>query len=219
MMQHIVVIDYGLGNIHSVCRAIEHCGGRPILSSDPKVISTAERVLLPGVGAFEDGMKGLRERDLISPILDYVQSCRPLLGVCLGMQMLMDGSDEFGDHLGLGLIPGRVQAIPAFGQDAKPHKVPHIGWNGIHPARGNTWENTVLHGLTPGASMYFVHSYAAVPLHSEHRLADCKYDGQSICAVVGAGNVFGCQFHPEKSGEAGLKILKSFIMMPMHLPK
>lgn len=213
MTPSIVVLDYGLGNIHSVCKAIEHCGGYPILSSDPQVIDSAERILLPGVGAFQDGMNGLRERNLIVPIRDFVRSGRPFLGICLGMQMMMERSKEFGDHEGLGLLPGQVEAIPTTGLDGKHHKVPHIGWNGIHPGQGNTWENTVLGQVKPGSSMYFVHSYAAVPTCQAHRLADCVYDGQLICAVVGKKNVFGCQFHPEKSGEAGLGILRTFIGM------
>ena len=125
----VTVIDYGVGNLLSVSRALEHCGAQVDLADNPAQIARAHRLVLPGVGAFKDGMDGLRERALVEPIRQYASGGRPLLGICLGMQLLLDVSEEFGAHEGLGLIPGRVAAIPATTADGVPHKIPHIGWN------------------------------------------------------------------------------------------
>ena len=211
-MRRVTVIDYGIGNLLSVSRALERCGAEVLLTSDPLLITRADRLVLPGVGAFADGMAGLRERGLIDPIREYARSGRPLLGICLGMQMMLDTSEEFGSHEGLGLIPGKVSAIPVTGVDGRPHKIPHIGWNELMPPSPATnWKGTILEDIPTNAAAYFVHSYAAVPAHPEHRLADCHYDGQVISAVIRSGSTYGCQFHPEKSGETGLRILRRFI--------
>ena len=136
------------------------------------------------------------------------------MGICLGMQMMLEASEEFGMHEGLGLIPGNVVAIPPTATDGKPHKIPHIGWNDLlPPTPGTDWNETILAGVSPGTAVYFVHSFAAVPASPEHRLADCDYDGRIISAAVKFGNLYGCQFHPEKSGEAGLRILKNFLLL------
>lgn len=128
------------------------------------------------------------------------------------MQMMLDSSDEFGHHEGLGLVPGQVVQIPAQGANGKPHKIPHIGWNELHyPEKCAPWESTLFSKLSPGNSMYFVHSFMAVPSDDGHRLANCDYDGQTICAAIRSDNMTGCQFHPEKSGELGLTIIKEFI--------
>jgi glutamine amidotransferase len=212
MKNVVTVIDYGIGNLFSVARAIEHCDAEVHLTDDPQKILDADRLLLPGVGAFEDGMRGLRERGLIEPIQNYAQSGRPFLGICLGMQMMLDESEEFGNHRGLGLIPGRVQAIPREGTDGKPHKIPHIGWNGLvsTPASEN-WNDTIMRRVEPGEAVYFVHSFSPVPADPAHRLANCIYDGHALAAVIKSGNLYGCQFHPEKSGETGLKIFHDFV--------
>jgi imidazole glycerol-phosphate synthase subunit HisH len=211
-MPRVTVIDYGMGNLLSVSRALEHCGAEVLTTCDPERVAQAERLILPGVGAFADGMAGLRERGLIEPIREFARAGRPFLGICLGMQMMLDSSEEFGNHEGLGLVPGRVAAIPSTGVDGRPHKIPHIGWNKLlMPTPETSWENTILAGLSPGSSGYFVHSYAAVPKYPEHRLADCDYNGILISAVIKSGSHYGCQFHPEKSGEVGLEILRSFI--------
>lgn len=211
MTSSVLIIDYGLGNLHSVCRAVEHCGGDPVLSSDPTALRSADRVILPGVGAFQDGMAGLASFGLVEPIQEFAASGRPFLGICLGMQMMMDTSEEFGIHRGLGLVAGTVVAIPSMGIDGTPHKVPHVGWNQLHMLPGNPWEGTLLQSTKPGSSVYFVHSFAAVPTLPTTRLADCHYDGQPICAAISLNNMFGCQFHPEVSGEVGLGIIRAFL--------
>jgi glutamine amidotransferase len=207
----VSIIDYGVGNIFSVSRAFEHCGARIRLTSVPDDISNAQCLVLPGVGAFKDGMTGLRELGLIEPILQFARTGRPLLGICLGMQMLLDTGEEFGTHEGLGLIRGRVVALPTTGSDGRPHKIPHIGWNELVAPAGRDWSGTVLENLPDGASAYFVHSFQAVPDKPEERLADCTYNGLSICAAVQSGSIIGCQFHPEKSAAIGLKCIRNFL--------
>lgn len=214
MKTKITVIDYGIGNLLSVRQAFEYCGAEVILTDSPELIRNAAGLILPGVGAFENGMDGLRKRQLIQPIRDLVAKGRPLLGICLGMQMLLDTSEEFGDHAGLGLIHGKVVAIPTTKANGSPHKVPHIGWNALLGADPSlAWKGTILDGIEPRSCVYFVHSYTAQPARPEHRLADCDYNGRLISAAVRSGNVYGCQFHPEKSGETGLQIIKNFIRL------
>ena len=212
MSKQVTVVDYELGNLLSIRQAFEYCGADVVITDLPEIIINAKRLVLPGVGAFEDGMSGLRKKNLLEPIRRYVDMRKPLLGICLGMQMLLDSSDEFGFHEGLKLIPGTVTAIPATKVDGMPHKVPHIGWNELVPAGAKeNWEGTILDGIAPASSAYFVHSFTAVPLNPNHRLADCYYDGRLVSAVISSGNVWGCQFHPEKSGSIGLRILNNFL--------
>lgn len=211
-MQRVTIIDYGMGNLMSVCRAFEHCGAEVVLADSPGMVEQAEYMVLPGVGAFADGMAGLHERGLIASLRQYADSCRPFLGICLGMQMMFESSDEFGIHEGLGLIPGKILPIPPTGVDGISHKIPHIGWNALFPpAPEINWNETILHGVEPGTAVYFVHSFAAVPTCPEHRLANSIYNGRVISASVKYGKLYGCQFHPEKSGEAGLRIINNFI--------
>jgi imidazole glycerol-phosphate synthase subunit HisH len=207
----VTIIDYGIGNILSVTRAFEQCGANVVLSSDPEIIVGADYLVLPGVGAFADGMAGLQERGLVEAIKEFVTSGRPFLGICLGMQMLLDESEEFGLHKGLGLIPGKVAAIPSTGANGLPHKIPHIGWNEIYPPTPGSWHHTILQETPEGAPVYFVHSFTAVPEQHQHRLADCYYDGVLISAAIRNENVYGFQFHPEKSGPEGLRMLRNFV--------
>jgi len=211
MKHKVTIIDYGVGNIFSVCRAFEHCGAEVHLTDSITDINTADRLVLPGVGAFVDGMEGLRSRNLIEPIKEFAAARRPFLGICLGMQMLLDSSEEFGQQEGLGLIPGKVVAIPPTGLDGKLHKIPHIGWNELLVSEDAKWDSTIFENIRPGSSVYFVHSFAVVPQLQVNRLADCNYNGRVICAAVRSGSVFGCQFHPEKSGVVGLEIITSFL--------
>lgn len=214
MSAAVVVVDYGLGNLLSVSRALEHVGASVTITDSPVEIGRARRVILPGVGAFSDGMNGLHERGLVEVLQRYGASNRPLLGICLGMQLLFDASEEFGQHEGLGLVRGRVVAIPATGQDDKAHKIPHIGWNElVKPDSRSRWEGTVLAGVPPGSGVYFVHSFAADPKDPRDRLADCYYDGRQVSAAVNSGALSGCQFHPEKSGEIGLHVLRNFLAL------
>jgi glutamine amidotransferase len=211
-MSEVVVIDYGMGNLLSVRRGLEHCGATVRVTADPDVIRSAPRVVLPGVGAFADGMGELRRQGLDAVVREVAVRGTPLLGICLGMQMLLDVSEEFGTTIGLGLIAGRVVPVPAFTADGHPLKIPHIGWNAlILPPGRDDWAGTVLQAIRPAQSVYFVHSFMANPTSPAHRIADCLYGGIAVSAAIGQDNVFGCQFHPEKSGEVGLKILKRFL--------
>ena len=202
----ITVIDYGIGNVHSVLNAFRHEGATAMLSSDPDVIRNAERLVLPGVGAFGDGMRELGKRQLIEPLREAVAKGTPLLGICLGMQLLLSESEEFGRHAGLGFIAGTVKRIEPTGGE----KIPHIGWNRLHHPAGRGWSGSLLEQVPVGTSVYFVHSFTAVPNDEQHRLADTTYGGYRIAAAIQKDNVTGCQFHPEKSGPAGLQMVRRF---------
>jgi imidazole glycerol-phosphate synthase subunit HisH len=212
-MKHAVsVVDYGMGNLRSVTMALQHCGGQVRIIDAPDQIRLADRLVLPGVGAFADGMAELQARGLVAAIQEYAHRDRPFLGICLGMQMMFEVSEEFQNTAGLSLIPGKIVAIPPTTADGVPHKIPHIGWNKLLiPATGAQWERTILHGIRPGVAVYFVHSYTCVPDRAEDRLADSDYHGRIISAAVRCENLSGCQFHPEKSGAVGLKLLENFL--------
>jgi len=207
MKPHVTVVDYGMGNLLSVTRALEHCGAQVTTERSPLFIAKADRLVLPGVGAFGNGMAELRQRNLVDAIRNYAATGRPLLGICLGMQMLLDGSDEFGASDGLGLIPGWVRKLPA----QSGIKLPHIGWSGIRPLAGREWGSTLLEHVAPGQEVYFVHSFHADPQDSSHRLAETPYGAFQFCSVVKRNNITGCQFHPEKSGETGLSMIRNFL--------
>lgn len=210
-MTQVTVIDYGVGNLLSVSRALAHVGAEPMVTDDAEIIAKAQHLILPGVGAFAHGMQGLQARGLDKLVIAHAKSGKPLLGICLGMQMLLDESEEFGTYAGLGLIPGTVAAIPNTDANGHPHRIPHIGWNGLQVPTGGTWQGTLFETIKPGDCVYFVHSFAANPANPAHRLADVDYNGRTVCAAVKKDNVMGCQFHPEKSGEVGLAILKHFV--------
>jgi glutamine amidotransferase len=205
----ITLIDYGGSNLRSVQKALEAVGARPAVTADPDVVRRADKLVLPGVGAFGAGMAALRARGLDAATREAVAAGALLLGICLGMQFLFDESDEMGRHEGLGLIPGRVTRFPAgLLADGRPLKVPHVGWNGIDPAGAPP----LLAGVAPGAHAYFVHSYFCAPRDEADVLARADYGG-AFAAVVGRGRVFGIQFHPEKSQRVGLRILANFAAM------
>lgn len=209
----VTVVDYGMGNLFSVRRALEHCGASVQLSSRGDDIAAADRVILPGVGAFADGMQGLRDRGLIEPLSQFAATGRPILGICLGMQMLATTSEEFGESRGLGLIPGRVKQVPTTTIEGRPHKIPHIGWSEIFPASGGDWQATILEDTAEGTPVYLVHSFHLVPDDPAHLLADCEYGGHRVTAAVRSNRIFGAQFHPEKSGHEGLKMLRAFLRL------
>jgi glutamine amidotransferase len=195
----IAVIDYGMGNLHSVGKAVERLGFEPVLTADPKVIMEAEGTILPGVGAFGDAMEQLRETGLDRVVQAAAQSGKPLLGICLGMQLLFTRSEEYGEHEGLNLLPGEVVRFRG------DYKVPHMGWNRLEFRRNSE----LLTGLDEG-HVYFVHSYHVKPEREEDLIAVTDYH-QPVAAVVGRDNVYGMQFHPEKSGEVGIKLLGNFL--------
>jgi glutamine amidotransferase len=208
----VAVMDYGVGNLLSVRRALEQCGATVAVTADHEALLAAPRVILPGVGAFANAMAELRRQGLDTVAREIAARGIPLLGICLGMQMLLDQSEEFGVTEGLALIPGRVVPVPALTAQGHPQKIPHIGWNGlVFPEGRKSWADTLLRTLKPGAAVYFVHSFMAEPADPAHRIADCLYGGVRISAVIGRGNVFGCQFHPEKSGAVGLTMLRAFL--------
>ncbi|MCS3765320.1 glutamine amidotransferase [Bradyrhizobium centrosematis] len=180
-----------------------------MLTAEPSIVENADRLILPGVGAFADGMRGLRERGLIEPIHRFVKSGRPFLGICLGMQMLASTSEEFGFHEGLNLIPGRVVPIAPRDRAGRLQRIPHIGWAELQSVRD--WDGTILAGISEGTSVYLVHSFQFEPDEDNDRLADCLYGGHRIAAALRSKNITACQFHPEKSGEAGLRIIEGFL--------
>jgi len=206
----IVIVDYGVGNLRSVQKALEHVGAPATISSDPAALEpgaaeTPGGIVLPGVGAFGDGMAELRRRGLVAPLRRQAAAGRPLLGICLGMQLLFESSEEMGEHRGLGLLPGRVVRFPP-----GPLKVPHVGWNRLRPGRQSPpGQHPLLAGIAEGAYAYFVHSYYAEPAEPGDVLATTDY-GLEFAAVVGRGRVWGAQFHPEKSQEVGLQLLANF---------
>lgn len=206
------VIDYGVGNLLSVRRALEHCGASVVVTSDTRIIASAGHVVLPGVGAFGPAMAELKARDLDRVILDVAVRGVPLLGICLGMQLLMEFSEEFGTWPGLGLIAGGVKRICPATPQSDQRKIPHIGWSPLcRSVDCGSWSETPLERISESDEFYFVHSYMACPERPSHRLAFSSYDDQQVTAVIGNGSVFGVQFHPEKSGLVGLKLLSTFL--------
>jgi imidazole glycerol-phosphate synthase subunit HisH len=202
-----------MGNVLSVCRGIEQCGGIARLSSNARDVARAERLVLPGVGAFGDCIGALSLRDLVDPIRAFVVTGRPFLGICVGMQILLDVGEEFDGAAGLGLIPGRVVQIPAKKDDGGLRKIPHIGWTSINPASAgtNSWDSSILEDTPEGTAFYFVHSFTARPDSRLDCLAVADYQGAEITAAVRRDNITGTQFHLEKSGPAGLRLLKGFL--------
>lgn len=207
----VVIVDYGVGNLLSVQRAVDECSAESITSSEPKAIAQAERLILPGVGAFANGMNALESIGLIEVIKTLAADGIPLLGICLGMQLLLDESEEHGVTEGLGLIPGRVVPVPNLTPDGLPLKLPYIGWSSLVRSENAEWNGTNLKNATIGNAVYFVHSFMAVPENLSTRIADYVYGGNRISAVIRYRNIVGCQFHPEKSGKFGLRMLETFI--------
>lgn len=212
-MKKIIIIDYGCGNILSIARAIEHIGYIPEITDDKNKIINSSNVILPGVGAFGSAIKNLDECNLRDTILEYAKiHQKPLLGICLGMQILLTVGNEHGVFKGLNLIEGEV--IKISNNKVKNFKVPHVGWNEVFPSNNKqSWSNGILDDSLIGKSFYFVHSYIAVTKNPSSTVAICDYLGTNIPSIISSGNVLGCQFHPEKSGKNGLEFLKSFCEM------
>jgi glutamine amidotransferase len=197
----VTIIDYGMGNLRSVENAVRSIGGEPLLSSDPQEVRRSPRLILPGVGAFGDAMENLRRSGLDGAIHDAAALGTPILGLCLGLQLLFDSSEEFGEHRGLGLIPGTVWRFNLPGLH-----VPHVGWNQVENLR----DDPLLTGIGEGAYFYFVHSYYVVPQDTRNALAMTRY-GEMFCSIAGRGCVRGAQFHPEKSQHVGQRLLGNFL--------
>lgn len=200
-LPRIALIDYGIGNLRSVEKALQAVGGQVYLAEDPAVILQADKVVLPGVGAFGDGMTGLQQRDFVEVIHEIATRGTPLLGICLGMQLLFETSDEMGVHQGLGLLQGQVKRFPQ-----TELKVPQTGWNQLWIER----DSPLLVGVESGSYAYFNHSYYCTVTEEADLIASTKY-GLRYASVVGRGQLYGVQFHPEKSQAVGLQILRNFV--------
>ena len=194
----IAIIDYGMGNLRSVQKAFEYLGFEAVITDDAAVVAAADRVVLPGVGAFEDAMNRLRETGLDQAFLNAAHAGKPVLGICLGMQMMFEQSEENGLHDGLGLFPGKVTRLEDHGL-----KIPHMGWNTLRTRPSPLFDEG------DDACVYFVHSYCVAEVSDDFTAATCDY-GQTFTAAVCRGNVMATQFHPEKSGGAGLRMLRRF---------
>ena len=209
MRKNIVIVDYGLGNLFSIEQACKHLGYSTTLSSDPGIILGASNLILPGVGSFEIAMKQLIAFNLIETLTTFVKTGKPIMGVCLGMQLFFDESNEFGKHNGLGFIKGKVIKFPKI-VDNQKIRIPHIGWNNIYKSELE-WEITPLVNIKNESLMYFVHSYYVQPESNENILTLTNYAGFEFCSSIKKDNIFGFQFHPEKSGKEGLMIYDNFL--------
>jgi imidazole glycerol-phosphate synthase subunit HisH len=203
----IGIVDYGMGNLFSVSKALERLGAEYVITNDKQVLMSADALLLPGVGAFRDAMLRLNEDGLTETIKEFAKSGKPLLGICLGMQLLFEDSDENGLTEGLKLLPGSVRRFPGKTTEGESYKVPHMGWNKLQFVK----ESTLLEGLNEDF-VYFVHSYFVNAKESEVLLAKASYH-EEVSAVVGSGNIFGMQFHPEKSSKLGMALLTNFLKL------
>jgi len=197
----IAIIDYGMGNLRSVQKGFEHVGHEATITSEPAVVEAADKVVLPGVGAFEDAIAELRRLGLVEPVLRAMRSGKPFLGICLGLQLLFDESFENGPHEGLHVLPGKVVRFAL----SKDYTIPHMGWNQLHIRR----QAPILAGIEEGSQFYFVHSYYVAPSDPSVIAAETDYGGP-FCSMIWRDNVFATQFHPEKSQSAGLAMLRNF---------
>ena len=210
-IKNVTIIDYGMGNIASIERAFQAIGSTTTVTSDHKIIESSDRIILPGVGGFGDSMSELNKYDLIEPIKNFVKTGKPLLGICLGMQILFESSKEKGNHQGLGLIEGKVQRIPCDYNDITNYrKIPHIGWNTIIPDTED-WNSKIFFKIPQNEFFYFVHSYLCILDNNKYRIAYSKYKECIITSAIQSNNIIGLQFHPEKSGKFGLNVLENFI--------
>lgn len=204
----IAIIDYGIGNVRSILEAFKNQNSDVILTKDKDEILKSSGLVIPGVGSFSHGMENLINYGLDGVIKEYAIMDKPLLGICLGMQLLFEESSEFGFTNGLGLISGKVNELPT--KDNQYEKLPHVSWNEIN-SKKISWNNTILEDIDEGSDMYFVHSFAAEPNDPDEILSLTEYSKHNFCSCVKRGNIYGCQFHPEKSGLIGLKIISNFI--------
>lgn len=205
----VAIVDYDLGNLFSVKQACKKAGLEAVITSCPDKIQDASAVILTGVGAFSKAMEVLTAKGLVSVLRDYFLSGKPLMGICLGMQLLMTESDEFGKHAGLNLIKGKVKKLQISVQNQRILKIPHVGWSRIYTDSFSRWQDSLLEGVTLGAAMYFVHSYFVEPQTQEVMLSKTNYGINEFCSGIRYNNVSAFQFHPECSGPSGLKIYEN----------
>lgn len=211
----LAIVDFGMGNLFSVRGACDHAGVAWTVTASPDAVLAADGVILPGVGAMPDAMATLRDSGLAEALVRVAAAGKPLLGICLGLQLLMREGTEFETHAGLGIIPGTVVRLADSRPDGRRRKVPHVGWNRIlrYEDKQEAWDGTPLADLPNGAFMYFVHSYYVAVDDVGEAIAWTEYDGKEFCCALRRGNVFGCQFHPERSGPQGLRIYKQFVKL------
>ncbi|MDA9562005.1 imidazole glycerol phosphate synthase subunit HisH [Gammaproteobacteria bacterium] len=207
----VVIVDYGMGNILSVKRAIEECGGKAVVSSDADIILKSDKVILPGVGAFGQAVHQLNNFHLFDALKEVSLKGNDLFGICLGMQLLFTRSEEFGEHNGLDIIKGSVELISRKGKQNSNIKVPHIGWKKLIPITGMGDCEGLFNNIKSNDYFYFVHSFMGAPSSRSNIIFNALYEEIEIPAVVKRDSIIGCQFHPEKSGTAGLKIIKNWI--------
>lgn len=207
----ITIIDYQISNLFSVQHACEYLGLKAEISSDKNKLLSGDAAILPGVGAFGDAMQNLKTLDLIGPIKEFIDSGKPFMGICLGLQLLFSESEEFGSHKGLDIIPGKVVKFPPKNSLGKMVKVPQIGWNQIYEPPERKWTHSPLSGVPNHSFMYFVHSYYVMPADQRVTLSLTEYQGMEYCSSVFYNNVFAAQFHPEKSGEEGVHIYRDWL--------
>ena len=213
----VTILDYGLGNIYSVAKALESIGASVLIADTADEIIKADRLVLPGVGSFPQGMKNIHEKKVEKSIEGFAKKGRPLLGICLGMQMLFSVGEEFEITQGLNFIEGRISRIKDKKKVESPTnlRLPHIGWSSLSTKKGGVpWKKSILKGFQPDSAtkkVYFLHSYKAIADNENEILAVCYYGNDEIVAAIQKDNILGCQFHPEKSGPAGLEILANFL--------
>lgn len=206
----VAIVDYGMGNLFSVRNACFVVGLDAFVTPDADALKAADAIILPGVGAFGDAMLALESVGMVDALKQMASEGKPLLGICLGLQLLMERSYEFGHHSGIGLIQGDVVPFEAAGADERKLKVPQVGWNRVMEARAGAWSGTPLEAVGSGVYQYFVHSYYVRPTSNEVVLARTTYGDVEFCSAVRSGNVIACQFHPERSGAQGIRILERY---------
>ena len=214
MSKSVHLIDHGMGNLFSIVRAFHHVGVEPIITSDPECIVHADRVVLPGVGAFAACMEAMKSNDMDQAVQQFVKTGKPILGICLGMQILFEHGTEFGLTEGLGLIQGQVNPLkPCILPDGRKAKIPNIGWLNVEVSSVAEHRSGLMEGITHPIAYYFVHSFMCCPSDPQNTVGTANYGANSICAICRNDNVWGTQFHPERSGKDGLKIYRNFISL------
>lgn len=208
--KNIVIVDYGVGNLHSLKKVFEFCGVEPSVSEDAEIISKSDAVVLPGVGSFEAGMRGIKLRGLADAVIHAAEKDKPMLGICLGAQIMLSKGYEFGEWDGLSIFPGKVIRFPEL---RCSEKIPHIGWNQVARPQKDSWKDSIFKTLPDNFSAYFVHSYILSPDNQSYSFGVTEYGGYGFCSAMKKGNVYGVQFHPEKSGRNGISIIKNFIKL------
>jgi glutamine amidotransferase len=204
--KRVIVLDYGAGNLRSVARAVEQAGFQPDIAADPRTLDDADAVVMPGVGAAADTMRNLQSRDFVEPLRQYIQAGRPFLGVCMGYQALLTVSEEGGRHPCLDIVPGRVRRLPSTNGGGTALKIPHMGWNTVTQVR----EHPLFEGIPDGSYFYFVHGYYPDPEDESIVIGRTEY-GVSFASAIARGGLAATQFHPEKSGRAGLRLYHNFL--------